>query len=185
VPSADPAFVVVGRLAREKGLDTLLHALAQARRDIPGIRLRVIGDGPLRSALARLTRALRLDDAVTFTGWLPMTEVDVQIADAWALVAPSRWAEPLGLTVLEAMSRGIPVIASATGAFAETVDEGITGLLFPNGDVAALARCLVDVASGRRLRAGIPQEHAERVQRTHHLDTHIEWLRALLSRVAA
>lgn len=185
VPAPTPLFVFTGRLAREKGVGTLLRALARAHRQGAGARLRVVGDGPLRPALEHLTAELGLGDAVEFTGWLPQQRVEAQLADAWALVAPSLWAEPLGLTALEAVVRGLPVIASATGGLAETVEHGVSGLLFPNGDADALAACLVDVASGRALAGGVPHDTVERLKARHDLGRHVAWLRALFAEVAA
>jgi glycosyltransferase involved in cell wall biosynthesis len=182
-PSQDPLFVFTGRLAREKGVGTLLHALSLARGQMPGIRLRVVGDGPLRSSLEQTAAALALGDAVEFTGWVPFEQVEGQMADAWALVAPSRWAEPLGLNALEAIVRGVPVIASATGGLAESVENGVTGLLFPNGDVSALAGCLVDVATGRQLKAGVPDGRTKAVRTRHDLGRHVDWLRDVFRRV--
>lgn len=184
-PAAEPLFVFTGRLAREKGVATLLRALALARGQGTAARLRVVGDGPLRPALERLTLELGLRDAVEFTGWLPLERVEAQLADAWALVAPSLWAEPLGLTALEAVVRGLPVIASATGGLAETVEHGVSGLLFPNGDVDALAACLVEIASGRALVGGVPNDIVERLMAQHDVRRHITWLRALFAEVAA
>jgi len=184
-PAAEPLFVFTGRLAREKGVATLLGALARARAEGTAMRLRVVGDGPLRPSLERLTSELGLGDAVKFTGWLPLDRVEEQLADAWALVAPSLWAEPLGLTALEAVVRGIPVIASVTGGLAETVEHGVSGLLFPNGDADALAACLLQVASGRVLPRGVPNEVAERLMARHDLGRHVAWLRALFAKVAA
>ncbi len=183
--AAEPLFVFTGRLAREKGVATLLHAVARVRDQGVGARLRVVGDGPERPALERLTGELDLRGLIEFIGWVPLAEVEAHLSDAWALVAPSVWAEPLGLTALEAIVRGIPVIASAAGGFAETVEPGVSGLLFPNGDAGALAQCLVDVASGRALAAGVPIATAEALMARHHPDTHIAWLRALLSEIAA
>lgn len=184
-PTAEPQFVFTGRLAREKGVDTLLRALARARDDGVTARLRVVGDGPLRQELGQLVVELGLGDAVEFTGRLPLEQVEAQLADAWALVAPSLWAEPLGLTAVEAVVRGIPVVASATGGLAETVEEGVTGLLFPNGDVSALSACLVDVASGRSFTEDVPVAIVERARQEHDLGRHVAWLRALFARVAA
>lgn len=183
--AAQPLFVYVGRLAREKGVATLLYALALARDHGSELRLRVVGDGPLRPALERLTGELGLSHAVQFTGWVPLERVEAQLAEAWALVAPSLWAEPLGLTALEAIVHGIPVIASATGGMAETVEDGVSGLLFPNGDAAALATCLTDVASGRCLAGGVPNEVVERVAARHDVARHVAFLRALFAKVAA
>ncbi len=183
--AAEPLFVFTGRLAREKGVATLLHAVAQVRDQGMGIRLRVVGDGPERPALDRLTGELGLRGIVEFTGWVPQADVEAHLADAWAMVAPSLWAEPLGLTALEAIVRGIPVIASAAGGFAETVEPDVSGLLFPNGDAGALAQCLVAIASGRVMSLGVPPDVAERLMERHHPHTHILWLRTLLSEIAA
>jgi glycosyltransferase involved in cell wall biosynthesis len=184
-PAGAPLFVFTGRLAREKGADTLLDALARVRTEGIDARLRIVGDGPLRPALERLTANLGLAPVVEFTGWLPLPRIESQLADAWALVAPSLWAEPLGLTVLEAIVRRVPAIASATGGLAETVEHGVTGLLFPNGDAAALAACLMDVARGRVFADGLPLKVAQRVQDSHDLHRHVTWVRALFAEVAA
>jgi glycosyltransferase involved in cell wall biosynthesis len=182
-PATDPLFVCSGRLSREKGVTTLVSALARVRSAGTPARLRLVGDGPERPALERLAGQLGVSDAVEFTGWLAADRVEPQLADAWALVAPSIWAEPLGLTALEAIVRGVPVIASRIGGFSETVDDGVTGMLFPNGDAAALAECLTAVATGRALVAGVPDATRERLQSTHDLDRHVVWLRALFEGV--
>jgi glycosyltransferase involved in cell wall biosynthesis len=184
-PAPQPLFVFTGRLAREKGVATLLRALARAREQGSTARLRVVGDGPLRPALERLTGELGLSDVVEFTGWLPPDRVEAQLADAWALVAPSLWAEPLGLSALEAIVRGIPVIGSATGGLAETIEHQVSGLLFPNGDSEALADCLLQIASRRVLAHGVPNEVTQRLRALHDVGSHITWLRALFAKVAA
>ena len=71
------------------------------------------GKGTQRTMLEDLTAALLLKEAVTFRGWVAPTEVERELEDAWALVAPSLWAEPLGLVAIEAIVRGVPVVASA------------------------------------------------------------------------
>jgi glycosyltransferase involved in cell wall biosynthesis len=179
-----PQFVFAGRLAREKGVEILLRALAQVRGDGLDARLRLVGDGPLRAALERLAGDLDLGEAVEFAGWVPPEQVEAQLADAWALVAPSLWAEPLGLTAVEALVRGIPVIATEPGGFAETVEPGVSGLLVPSGDPSALADALAAVASGGAFPDGLPAEVAARARELHDPDRHIAWLRALLARVA-
>jgi glycosyltransferase involved in cell wall biosynthesis len=183
--SADPLFLFTGRLAREKGVETLLRALAHTRRNSVGARLRVLGDGPLRPSLERLSEELGLADAVEFSGWVAYERVEAELAEAWALIAPSLWAEPLGLTAVEAVVRGIPAIASGIGGLAEAVEHGVSGLLFPNGDDVALATCLADVASGRAFPDGLADEVVERAQGQHDLRRHIEWLRGLFADVAS
>jgi glycosyltransferase involved in cell wall biosynthesis len=149
VPAAHPEFVFVGRLSREKGVPVLLRAFARLRGSEPSARLRLIGEGDERQAIERLVAELGLDDSVSLVGWLPPGEIERELASAWALVAPSLWAEPFGLVAAEAIVRGVPVVASATGGFAETVEHGTTGLLFPNGDEATLAHSLAEIAAGR------------------------------------
>jgi len=147
-PAESPVFVYVGRLSREKGVGLLLRAFAQVRRERRDARLRVVGDGPERSRLEALVVALELGSSVTFTGRLDSSGVDETLQDAWALVAPSLWTEPYGLVAPEAVLRGVPVVASATGGFCDTIEDGVSGLLFPNGDEAALGGCLRAIADG-------------------------------------
>jgi glycosyltransferase involved in cell wall biosynthesis len=176
-PSAAPLVVYAGRLAREKGVDVLLRAFAAAAREIPATSLRVIGDGPERASLERLAALLRLDGATTFTGAVSGQDVEREMARAWALVAPSRWAEPLGLVAVEAIVRGTPVVASAQGGFAESVVDGVSGLLVPNGDVDALARALVAVASRQAFPAlTVPDAARRELLERHDLHRHIEQL---------
>jgi glycosyltransferase involved in cell wall biosynthesis len=123
-PAAAPLFVYVGRLAAAKGVDVLVHAFAALAREVPAARLRVIGDGPERASLTHLAASAGVGHAVTFTGTLAPPDVEQELARAWALVAPSRWEEPFGLVAVEAIVRGVPVVASARGGFAETVEDG-------------------------------------------------------------
>jgi glycosyltransferase involved in cell wall biosynthesis len=163
-PAPSPTFVYCGRLVREKGVTVLLRSFAQLRQTTPTARLRIVGGGSERAELERLAAALAVTDAVSFTGWVEPAHVEHQLVDAWALVAPSLWAEPFGLVAPEAIVRGVPVIASRAGGFAETVEPGITGLLFPNGDEDALLRCMQAVAEGRAFPTrAIPPDIVERV----------------------
>lgn len=144
-PSATPTLLYCGRLDVEKGLPLLLRAFTRVRAQVPDVRLRIVGHGPLLGALTRLARDLGSDAAVTFAGWLEPAQVEAELAQAWALVAPSLWAEPLGLVAPEAILRSVPVVASASGGFGETVSDGHTGLLFPNGDESALVERLLRI----------------------------------------
>jgi glycosyltransferase involved in cell wall biosynthesis len=148
-PSSDPQFLFCGRLDIEKGIDVLLRAFARVRVDSPRSTLRVAGRGPQLFQLSALAQDLGIEDAVSFLGWLSPQEVEAELATAWALVAPSVWAEPLGFVALEAIVRGVPVIATSSGGFAETVDEGVSGFLVPNGDAESLASRMAEIAARR------------------------------------
>lgn len=139
-----PLVAYAGRLAPEKGVDTLLAAFGAVHRAWPRARLVIVGDGPERPRLAAMVQAAGADiaQAVTFTGHLAREDVRQRLAGAWVQVVPSRWAEPFGLVTIEALARGTVVVASRSGAQPEIVDEGRTGHLVPPGDATALASAL-------------------------------------------
>ena len=149
LPSRHPLLLYCGRFDREKGVDLLLRAFRQVLRSRPAARLRIMGDGPRRPALEALAVDLNINEAVDFVGRAPFAAVEAALGEAWALVAPSLWPEPLGLVAIEAITRGVPAIASASGGFGETVKVGVSGHLVANGDERALAdRLIATVESG-------------------------------------
>ncbi len=137
--AADGRFVVamVAHLIKEKGADVALRALAELPQ---GVVLWVAGDGGEAEALRRLRAELGLGERVRFLGLQRDVAPFLQAADC--LVCPSLWAEAAGLVNLEAQACGLPVVASRTGGIPEYVADGVTGLLFPPGDHAALAACV-------------------------------------------
>lgn len=184
--SEQPTFVYCGRLDRTKGVPLLIRAFARLRRTVPAARLRIVGEGPLRGALEELARQLALGDAVTFRGLIQPELVEAEMADAWAVAVPSLWAEPLGLVAIEAIVRGIPVIASAAGGLGETVEHGVSGLLFANGDEEALVRQLEDVATARLFPThAVPEEAVRRLGQRHDAELHTRRLRALFTSLAS
>ena len=178
MPGTMPLFVYCGRLSREKGVDLLIRAFARALYAVPDAQLRIVGDGPELSTLEDLVETLDAGDSVAFAGRVTHQGVEAELTEAWALVAPSVWAEPFGLIALEAAVHGVPVIASATGGLAELVEDKVTGLLFPNGNERALSECIVAIAQakafpGQRLageiverakKASSPARHADRIR---------------------
>lgn len=184
-PDAEPLFVYLGRLVHEKGVLGLLRAFVHVRTEFPSARLRLVGEGPQGVVVDRLTHDLGLADAVEQVGWLDPPSVEQELERAWALVAPSLYAEPLGLVALEAIVRGVPVIASDKGGFGETVEEGVSGLLFPNGDEGALAARMLEVA---RLSAfpdhAVSQESVRRTAERHAMTRHLEKMRGIFMEIA-
>jgi phosphatidylinositol alpha-1,6-mannosyltransferase len=143
----DPQLVMfAGRLVPHKGAGDLVAAMGDRR--LSGCRLLVVGDGPSRMALERDAAARGV--AAEFTGFLPQAEVWRLIGRASVVVVPSRtadngWVEAFGLVAAEAQAAGVPVIASTCGGLPEAVAPSCTGLLFPEGDVGALADRLASV----------------------------------------
>jgi glycosyltransferase involved in cell wall biosynthesis len=151
-------FLFAGRLAPEKGVDTLLRTWTEAP-DLPP--LLVIGDGPEE---ARLRDAA--PPGVEFRGRATAEEMPSLMQAARGLLVPSRWYEAaLPRVVLEAYAAGVPVVAADIGALPDGVVEGVTGHLVPPEEPAAWAEALRRLAApGRseRLGAGAREAWAER-----------------------
>ncbi len=143
-----PVIVMVARMAPPKDHALLLRALADV--DLP-FQLRLVGDGPQEAQVRALLAELGLGDRVQLLG--RRSDVAEQLADADLAVLVSR-QEGFPLAVLEAMRSGLPVVASDVGGVREAVDHGVTGLLVPRDDQAALrdglARLLADPALRQR-----------------------------------
>lgn len=135
---AGPA-VVVARLSPEKDIANLIRAAAIVVAGDPAFRLEIAGDGPCREDLVRLAAELRLGDRVTFLG--EIREVPALLGRASLFVLPSR-TEGISLTLLEAMARGLPIVATRVGGNPEVVADGTTGLLVPPQDPAGLAAAI-------------------------------------------
>lgn len=140
-----PEVLFVGRLVEKKGATYLLQAAAQLRERVPGLKLVILGDGPLRGELA--AQALALGVNAEFLGAQPHSEVRRQLRTARVLCMPSITAsngdaEGLGMVLLEAQSTGVPVVTSARGGADEGMIDGLTGLAFDERNVDQLAAAL-------------------------------------------
>jgi glycosyltransferase involved in cell wall biosynthesis len=145
---ACPSLVYVGRLSPEKGIAILLQALAL----VPDVKLTIIGDGVQRCELEGMTRLLGIEDRVYFFGSCPWdADLLKLIRHHHALILPS-FTEGLPLVLIEAMSQGVPVIASSVGGVAELITDGVSGLLFSASDVNGLAAAITRLISDSKLR---------------------------------
>lgn len=135
---------VFSRLAAWKGQDIVLRALVQCP-DVHGVIVgeALFGEDAFATELTRLVNELDLSDRVSFLGQRSDVRILMQAMDV--MVHPSREAEPFGLTLVEAMNVGVPIIASDAGASREILDEGRCGLLVPPGDSGKLAGALAQV----------------------------------------
>lgn len=149
-----PTLVYVGRIKRYKAVDHAIRALALVRRRAPDATLTIVGDGDGLDALRGLTAELGLDGAVRFAGFLPHEEKIRLLQSAHVVVNPSV-KEGWGLTNVEANACGTVCVAADSPGLRDSVKDGTTGLLYPWGDVAALAdrvtRLLDDPALRRRM----------------------------------
>lgn len=136
-----PSVLFVGRLRVRKGLEVALHALSLLRRSGIQPRFVVAGEGEHRARLEQLVRDLDLESQVEFLGRRSRDQVQALMTAATVLVVPSLY-EGMPLVIVEAMQRGLAVVASAVSGIPEVVVDGETGWLVPCEDPVALARAL-------------------------------------------
>lgn len=151
-PRPHPApmeIVCVANYIHYKGLDVLIEALARLSADLPSWRASLVGEGPEREALAGLIDRLSLTNRVRLEG--RRSDVGAVLHDATLLVLPSR-GEGMPNAVLEAMSHGVPVVASAVGGVPELLASG-AGLMVTPEDPVALAAAITKMLSDDRARA--------------------------------
>jgi len=146
---SETRFLFIGRLDDRKRLDIALRALVQ----LPGAKLEVIGDGPMRAEWSDLAGTLDLADRVHFVGWLSQHESAQRLQEATALLLPSI-LECGGAVVLEAMAVGTPVIATAWGGPADYLDQSCGILVDPTSEhalVLGFAKAMQKLATDRSL----------------------------------
>lgn len=133
-------FLYFGRLSVEKGIATLIRAVAASRTT-----LKIAGTGPEEERLRTL--AAQSNASVEFLGYQSGASLHDLIARARAVVLPSEWFENAPMSVLESCALGKPVIGARIGGIPEMIEPGVTGWLFESGQVDALAKMLSDAAS--------------------------------------
>jgi glycogen(starch) synthase len=141
-PADDGYLLFVGRLAVQKGVDTLLRAFEVVLHRCADQRLVIVGDGELELYLKNIARYLGFPDRVTFAGWQTGEELARLYQRARIVVVPSNY-EPFGIVALEAMACGRPVVASRVGGLEETIEDGVQGYLVPPADRVLLAERLM------------------------------------------
>jgi N-acetyl-alpha-D-glucosaminyl L-malate synthase BshA len=119
----------------------IVRIFARVRREVPSI-LVMVGDGPDRVAAEQEARALEVHDSVFFLGKIDMVAPLLASADLFLLPSAS---ESFGLSALEALACGVPVVGSDAGGLPEVIREGVTGAMRPVGDVEGMAAAAVDI----------------------------------------
>jgi glycosyltransferase involved in cell wall biosynthesis len=186
-PHGRPArrVLAVGRLARDKGFAYLLRAVRALADRGSAVELEVVGDGPERPELERLTRTLGIENAVTFRGWLQFDDVRAAMSAATVLVHPSDGlGDGLPNVLREAMALGTPVIASHIAGIPEALDNGRCGILVPPRDVAALADAITGLLADPALRAELAVRARRRTEALFDMSRNGARLAALLQSTA-
>jgi glycosyltransferase involved in cell wall biosynthesis len=140
------------RLVEKKGLLTTLGAFRRFIADYPKARLVIAGEGPMKDALVRRIDKLSLGNQVSLTGFLNQDDLRRIYAESHIFIHPSELApdsnqEGIPNSMLEAMSSGLPVVATRHGGIPEAVQEGLDGLLVPERDELALHEALLKLTS--------------------------------------
>jgi len=140
-----------GRLSHNKGADVLLHAIALLHSQCSSVRLVIVGDGAEQANWMALAERLGVGGITHFAGRVPRDAIYSAIKGFDIAVVPSR-EEGFGLSALEAMAAGVPVVASRVDALQEVLQDGVTGLLCPVDDPHSLANALIRLISDIPLR---------------------------------
>jgi len=142
-------LLLAGRLVHHKGIDWAYAAWQRAETDHP---LRVAGTGALREG----------PPGCEPLGWLDRSELRAQMATARALLFPSRWQEPFGITGIEALAEGTPVICMDTGGTRDWTDAGC--IVVPSGDVAAMANAIAHLSAAPQVAQQLGEDGWEMVR---------------------
>jgi glycosyltransferase involved in cell wall biosynthesis len=177
---AEPVALAVGRHVAQKGIDLLLQAWAEVARAVPGARLRIVGDGPLRTQHEQLAVQLGLHSV----DWLdPTPQIERLFREAAVFVLPSRY-EGMPLALLEAQALGVPSAAFDCPTGPAEILSADTGRLVPAGDVHGLARALVELLSSPELRARLASAAIARSRALFSETAHVQKWTALVRDVA-
>ena len=155
-------FLFIGRLTPEKGIATVLRAMAMLR----GVPIAIAGDGPLSETVARECA----QTGHVWLGQLSREALRVRLESALALIFASEWPEGCPSVILEALSCGKPVISSSVAGTSALLQEGKTALFFPPGNAEALADCVRQLIANRELESRMGAAALARFKEFHSRD---------------
>jgi glycosyltransferase involved in cell wall biosynthesis len=161
---AAPVVGAIGRLVPQKAMHVLIAATPALLEAHPALRVLIVGDGPLRADLEAQAARLGVAHAVRFAGY--QDDVVSAYAAMDVFVLPSR-DEGFGLVFLEAMAVGVPVVGTRVIGSEDAVEDGVTGLLVPYADPAALAAAVRGILASPDLAGRLRDTAAERVRRVY------------------
>ena len=163
-------FVQAGRLIEKKGLPVTLRAFASFLKRYPNATLTIAGEGPLLGQLQDLARELKIDNRVSFAGFISQEQLrDLYYASHIFLhpseTGPDGNQEGIPNSMLEAMASGLPVFATRHGGIPEAIENGVSGVLVPEHDDSELARALFNAAQDPGFLSRIARAGAEVVRK--------------------
>jgi glycosyltransferase involved in cell wall biosynthesis len=141
--AAVPHFCFFGRLVPQKGIEWLLHAVAQVKTPM---HLDIGGEGPQEVELRALVARLGIAERVTFHGWVNEAKVTDLMHAARAVIFPSLWHEPGGTVAVESMAHGRALVITRVGGMPELVKDGVNGLLVDPNNTAQMVQSIERLA---------------------------------------
>jgi len=159
-----PIILYVGRLAYRKGIHVLLKAMPYILEAIPQTRLLIAGSGYMEGLIRLLVKSLNLEDHVELLGFVPDDELPSLYNLSDLFVLPSIYCESFGITLLEAMASGTPIVASETGGVPEVIENEVDGILFEKGNEIDLADAVVKVLSSPTLAEELAKNARKKVE---------------------
>ena len=163
--------ISVARLDPVKDFGTLLEAFAAVRRQAPGARLLVVGDGPERRWMAERAAQPDLEGSVHLVGFRSDVRALLTAADVYV---NSSISEGISITILEAMAAGLPVVATAVGGTPEVLIDGGGGLLVPARDAGQLAAAMLALAADPQRRAALAAAGRRRLETAFTIDRMVD-----------
>ncbi len=140
----DKIILSLGRLSEEKSVQTIINQMPDLLLREPHAKLLIVGDGPYRSKLEKLAKNQNLNEHIIFTGQIPFDDVSYYYSLAHVFVSASK-TETQGLTIMEAMATGVPVVVYDDLNVKDIVTNNVSGRLFTSSE--ELTECLVDCFS--------------------------------------
>ena len=175
--------ITVSRLVYKNGIDILIKAVARIKKEIPNVRLLILGGGEEEKSLKNLTTNLALNENVEFTGEVPNEKIYEYLAQADVFVRPSR-SEGLGTAFLEAMASGLPIIATMVGGIPDFLKDGETGFFCKVDDPKDLSRKILTIFENDLLRKKLARNGQELVLRDYSWDNIALRMRGIFDKMA-
>jgi len=181
-------FVQAGRLIEKKGLPVTLRAFSVFLRQYPNAKLTIAGEGPLLGQLQNLTRELKVEGRVSFTGFISQEQLREIYYASHIFLHPSQTGhdgnqEGIPNSMLEAMASGLPVFATRHGGIPEAIENGVTGVLVPERDHQKLAAALLNAAKDPGFLSRIAFNGAEIVRKNFDLRAQAQRLEEIYLRM--
>ncbi len=181
--STDPAVGLFGQMLPHKGHETLIEAAPAIRARAPGTRFVLVGaleNPPYEAHLRTRIATVGLGDAFIFTGWRSDVPHVMRAMDVSVVATTTQ--EPAALSLMETMAMGRPIVATRTGGTPEIVEHGVSGLLFPPADAAALAAHVGTLLPDAPRRQQMGDAGRARVEREFTVERHVDGMLNLYDR---